>query len=40
MASHDQLIDSERVRHSHQVQHGDGLIGFGVDQERRLHFLD
>ena len=40
MASRDQLVEYEWVRHSHQVHHGDSVVSPGVDQERRCHVLD
>ena len=38
VASHDRLVESEWVLHSHQILHGDSIISPGVDQEGDIMF--
>ena len=40
MATCDRLVESEWVRHPHQVLHGDGFVDLGVDQERGRYVFD
>ena len=36
----DQLVESERVRHPHQVHHQDGFVSLGANQEEERYVLD